>query len=352
MVELKDVYEENVTLVQSRPLVAAFFGGTSGIGHQTLRALAGAEAEHNGKGLRAYIVGRNAIAADEILAECRSLYPQGQYTFFKIDDLSLIRNVDRVCAEIFEAERKHGQNARIDYLMLSQGGSIFLPRTETKEGIDMTMSLMYYSRMRAIIQLLPLLLKSTLPSKVVSVYAAGMEAKFYPEDLSLRDLKLYSYGQARSHMVYMHTLFMEMLAEKYPDKLSLIHIFPGLVIGPTFYSSEFPLWFRIMFRVINPIFGRFLTVPRQESGARMVNLASSRYLPRSSNSPKSYQEGSVEVDTKGKPGSGVYSLGWKGENNFKPELYEEFDKDEMRKKVWDHTVKAFEVIEAGNMFTG
>jgi hypothetical protein len=117
--------------------------------------------------------------------------------------------------------------------------------------------------MRVIVQLLPLLLKSTLPARIVSVYAAGFEAKFYPEDLSLRDLKLYSYSQARSHMIYMHTLFMETVAQKYPDKLALTHIFPGLVIGPTFYSSEHPLWFRIMFRLLHPVLGRFITVPRQ-----------------------------------------------------------------------------------------
>lgn len=213
------------------------------------------------------------------------------------------------------------------------------------------MALMYYSRMRAMVQLLPLLLKSTLPARIVSVYAAGFEAKFYPDDLSLRDLKLYSYTQARSHMIYMHTLFMETLAEKYPDRLALTHIFPGLVIGPTFYSSEHPLWFRILFRVLHPILGRFIAVPRQESGARMMSLASSRYPARASDASKTYQQDSVAIGTDGKPGSGVYSLGWKGENNLKLSVYEKFDKNEMRKKVWDHTVKAFEVIEAGSVFT-
>lgn len=38
------------------------------------------------------------------------------------------------------------------------------------------------------------------------------------------------------------------------------------------------------------------------------------------------------------------------ENNLKSQVYEKFNKDEMRRKVWDHTVKAFEVIEAGDKF--
>lgn len=128
MVELAEVRQANATFVRSQPLVAVFFGGTSGIGHQSLRALAVAEAEHQGKGLRAYIVGRNATAAEEIIAECRGLYIQGKYEFLQIDDLSLIKNVDRVCAEIIRREQKESSDARIDYLMMSQGGSIWLPR--------------------------------------------------------------------------------------------------------------------------------------------------------------------------------------------------------------------------------
>jgi hypothetical protein len=212
------------------------------------------------------------------------------------------------------------------------------------------MSLMYYSRMRMIIKLLPLLLKSTLPARVVSVYAAGTEAKLFPEDLSLRDLTHYSYWQARSHMVYMHTLFMETLAEQHGGKLGLIHIFPGLVLGPGFQNPELPTWFRIVWRwVFVPLFGRLVTVPAKECGDRMLSLASPRYPPRQIDKSKS-QEG-VAIGTDGKPGSGVYSLNWNGETNLKMKAYEKINKDEMRKKVWDHTMKAFEVIEAGKVFT-
>lgn len=83
----------------------------------------------------------------------------------------------------------------------------------------------------------------------------------------------------------------------------------------------------------------------------MMSLASSRYPARPSGPSKVYREGSVAIGTDGKPGSGVYSLGWKGENNLNLSTYEKFDKDEMRRKVWDHTVKAFEVIEGEDKFT-
>jgi hypothetical protein len=212
------------------------------------------------------------------------------------------------------------------------------------------MSLMYYSRMRMIVKLLPLLLRSSLPAKVVSVYAAGLEAKLFPEDLSLRDPKHYSYSQARSHMVYMHTLFMETLAEQNSGKISLIHIFPGLVLGPGFQNPELPAWFRTLCHwVLIPLFGRLLTVKSEDCGDRMLSLASSRYPPPPSDKSKS-QEG-VAIGTDGKAGSGAYSLSSNGENNLNAKAYEKFNKDEMRKRVWEHTMKAFEVIEAGRVFT-
>ncbi|EXJ73682.1 uncharacterized protein A1O5_03444 [Cladophialophora psammophila CBS 110553] len=353
MVTLDVVRSLEVSLVQRQPLVAVFFGGTGGIGQFTLHALAAAEA-NGGKGLRAYIVGRNTKAAEAILADCRGIYPQGQFKFIKAEDLSLIRDVDRLCAEIIQLEEKESQEPRIDYLMVSQGGMIYLPRKDTKEGIDVTMSLMYYSRMRIITKLLPLLLNSRLPATVVSVYAAGIEGKLYPEDLSLRDLKRYAYNQARSHMCYMHVLFMETLAQQHPGKLALIHIFPGVVVGPGYHSPELPKWFRILFHwFLLPLFGRLLTVPPAECGERMLSLASDRYPPRpadSSQRGRGRDRGAV-VGTEGTPGSGVYSLTWNGENNLNAKAYEKINKEEMRKKVWDHTVRCFGVVEAGNVFT-
>jgi hypothetical protein len=66
MVDLKVARQSNFDLVRNRHLVAVFFGGTSGIGHYTLRALSRAS-ENGGKGFRAYIVGRKAKAAESIV---------------------------------------------------------------------------------------------------------------------------------------------------------------------------------------------------------------------------------------------------------------------------------------------
>jgi hypothetical protein len=230
---------------------------------------------------------------------------------------------------------------------------------DTKEGLDFTMSLMYYSRMRIITTLLPLLLKSTLPPTVVSVFAAGAENHLFPDDLSLRKVK-FKYDHARSHMCYMHCLFFEALAAQHPGKLSLIHIFPGLVIGPNFQSTELPLWFRLLFNgVVLPLFGWLITLKPAHCGQRMVSLAGGRYPPSPSASDASVTQAKGAsspaqqyiTGTDGKPGSGVYSLNWNDESNYPVKKYATVDKDAMRKKVWDHTMRAFEVIEKGGVFT-
>lgn len=77
----------------------------------------------------------------------------------------------------------------------------------------------------------------------------------------------------------------------------------------------------------------------------MVSFASERYPAQEVAGTKD-----VAVGTDGKLGSGVYAVDEHGENNVNSKAYEKFDKDEMRVKVWEHTVKAFEVIEAGKVF--
>jgi hypothetical protein len=127
MVKLDAVRASNTSLVQSQPLVAVFFGGTSGIAHYTLQAFS-TTISHGSKIFRVYIVGRNVKRAEDIISECRGISPHGQFKFVKADDLSLIQNVDRACADVSQLEEKEDHDPRIDYLMMSQGGSIFLPR--------------------------------------------------------------------------------------------------------------------------------------------------------------------------------------------------------------------------------
>ncbi len=72
MVQIDVVRSCISTLVKSQPLVTVFVGGTSGIGQYAIRALA-ATHSNQGKGLRVYIVGRNAEATEKTVADCLRL---------------------------------------------------------------------------------------------------------------------------------------------------------------------------------------------------------------------------------------------------------------------------------------
>ena len=232
---------------------------------------------------------------------------------------------------------------------------------ETKEGLDTSMSQLYYSRMRFIIKLLPLLLASPLPAHVVSVYAAGKEEKISPEDLSLRTPGQYGQANVRSHVAYMTTLFMEKLAEQNPGHLSLIHIFPGLVFGDAFSSAGLPTWFKIAFRLSEP-FVRPFTVPIEENGQRILFLATPRYPARQATingtatdlDKKSLTDGAIEMalGTDGNRGSGAYACDQNGETIPPKSTYKKLREEGLAGKVWEHTMKAFADIEAGGVFTG
>ncbi len=121
MVRLEVVRSCNTALLKSKPFVAVFFGGTAGIGECGVRSLASTHGSE-GKGLRVYIVGRNQEAAANTIAHCLEVCPTGHFQFVPAKDLSLMRDIDRVCAEIISEERKaSGETAKIDFLCLSQG---------------------------------------------------------------------------------------------------------------------------------------------------------------------------------------------------------------------------------------
>jgi hypothetical protein len=123
MVALNLVKSSNAALVASQPLVAVFFGGTSGIGSHTIKTLAGIHGK-GGRGLRAYVIGRSTEAAEEILSDCRKVCPSGHFQFIRAPNLALMKDVDVVCAELTKTEeeeaRKTGDTPRIDILVMSQ----------------------------------------------------------------------------------------------------------------------------------------------------------------------------------------------------------------------------------------
>jgi hypothetical protein len=137
MIDMDTVHSIDQDLVQRQSLVAVFSGGSGGIGALSLKALASTAGKVDGKDLRAYIIGRSASAAQETIMECQVFCPKGQYHFIKIEDYALINNVDAACEELVKAETQNAALAnepvRIDYLMLSHGGALFLPKKGLSE---------------------------------------------------------------------------------------------------------------------------------------------------------------------------------------------------------------------------
>ena len=144
-----------------------------------------------------------------VIAECQELCPTGQFRFVKANDLTLLKDVDRVCEMIKRMEEEEmrkeerGRSQELIYLLwrmlillLRNGNVCFFVLDwvgrwmaadgwiETTEGLDALLSLLYYSRMRFIISLIPLLLflSWALPTgaHVVSVFGPGREISSSP----------------------------------------------------------------------------------------------------------------------------------------------------------------------------
>ncbi|KAJ7882594.1 hypothetical protein B0H14DRAFT_3082489 [Mycena olivaceomarginata] len=97
-------------------------------------------------------------------------------------------------------------------------------------GLEPSMSTRYYSPLRAVQQLLPLLNAAPSP-RVISVLAGGHEAQMNEADLDLRDSANWSYWNAAVHAATMCTLSLERLACGNPG-LSVVHWHPGAVATP------------------------------------------------------------------------------------------------------------------------
>jgi NAD(P)-dependent dehydrogenase (short-subunit alcohol dehydrogenase family) len=113
------------------PLVVALTGGTTGIGSYVAKALASTFADQGSK-LRVYIVGRNTVRAEAVIAEGQRLSPGSEWRFIKASDLALIGDVDQACADIIRQETEapfHGGPTRLDLLYMSHCYPILKERT-------------------------------------------------------------------------------------------------------------------------------------------------------------------------------------------------------------------------------
>jgi hypothetical protein len=209
----------------------------------------------------------------------------------------------------------------------------------TQEGLDAFITTVYYARIRFIMQLLPLLTASPLAGRVISVYAGSFEDGTKPGEFPVGcpSDSVYGINSVRKHAVFMKTFLFEELAEKYAGKLSLVHIYPGLVDGPAFSSPDLPTWFRIVWTVLKPVLRLYMTAP-ETCGQIMVYLGTPHFPARgATNDAKDLARSS-----QGEIGGGSYSVGQRADSQ-KGIMYEKVRKDGMGKKIWDHTM---EILDA------
>ncbi|KAK3693038.1 hypothetical protein B0T22DRAFT_448846 [Podospora appendiculata] len=321
MVDLQFVRGHNSALKAQTPgLVAVFTGATKGIGAATAQALI--------KLLNTptiYIVGRSeekfSISQQPHLQALNS----GARIVFIRADITLLREVDRVCALIATAEKK------VDLLFMSPG---FVPVNGphyTDEKIDKCMSLSHYGRIRFITNLVPLLSTSPGP-RVLSVLAGGAERCLWVNDLSLASN--YSMLAAIDHMTALHTLSLAHLAAQNPS-VSFVHAHPGFVgtdVVADAFGSLAPGVFGALTRVVGrvfvvPVFRAFMAMAVEESGERQAFHATSGRYPSASASISAPEMlgGLYLVDSLGE-----LSANWK--------LLRGWVHQGLVGKVWDHTV--------------
>ncbi|KAB8203414.1 short chain dehydrogenase [Aspergillus parasiticus SU-1] len=330
MVGINEVRKSNAALhAREGDFVAVFVGGTSGIGEATAKELAKAI-----KKPTIHLVGRNQAAGSRILEELKSANPDGTFHFIQ-SDVSLLRNVDEACSEIKQKEKA------IDLLFLSTG-HLAASKQNTSEGLENNHALRYYSRMRFVHNLLPLLSASKAPARVVSVLAGGQEGKIEEDNLDLQ--KSWTIMKAGMYAATLNSLAAEHLATLYPS-ISFVHVFPGIV--------RTPLMNRTMGSIAGSIvsfLSRPMSISPQESGERHVFISTSAaYPPAAPEDPTNAGVPLVEgvktsVASTGKIGGGSYILNYDGANAAKERLMSGYRAENFPKKIWAHTLETFKKV--------
>ncbi|EUC37257.1 hypothetical protein COCCADRAFT_1841 [Bipolaris zeicola 26-R-13] len=335
MPDVETIRSSIAQLPDGPPLVVALIGGTSGIGSYVAQTFASTFAGHGAK-LRVYLVGRNAERAERLMQSGRETSAGSEWRFIRAKNLALMSEVDAVSEEIIRQEEAGafaGGPPRLDALYMSSALSPLAPSPLTEEGIDSQMSLLYYSRIRFIQNLSGLLRASPTTAHVISIFAGSVEDQIKAGEVPIGapEAAIYSVTEVRKRTCFMKTFIFELLAEQHEGKISFVHIYPGLVDGPTFLSEENPLWFRILWRVLKPLASWYMTSP-EVCGQVMVSLSTGRYPAKGT-----LAGDKVAFSSQREMGGGAYAVGQRGDER-KEVSWAKARRDDTAKKVWEHTM--------------
>lgn len=202
---------------------------------------------------------------------------------------------------------------------------------DTAEGLDHLFALRYYSRMRFVQNLLPLLEEGH--GRAVSIFGGGFEGSIDPTNLDLKTN--YNVLSCALHSVTMTSLAMEHLAAS-SKKTSFVHCFPGIV-GTNIYTNSFPAPIAAVYNYgMWPLMYPF-SVNLSESGERHLFHATSPSYSSLSGPLGESSPAGVALGSDGKPGSGSYLLNWKGDAKASNKTMQKYRQDGTREAVWKHT---------------
>ncbi|KAF2965220.1 hypothetical protein GQX73_g8356 [Xylaria multiplex] len=387
MVTLSDVIASNERIPSALPsgLVAVFVGGTSGVGEYTLKAFA-----RYARAPKAIIIGRSQEAADRILNECRQLKPDGHFEFIRAD-VSLLKNVDDVCRQIkekvsvinilFESQGSlafhSGKLACVQSYFhvspivfiykspeqLSEGNEQTLIGAfakchrstiiETDDGLPTAFALGIHSRLRFIVNLLPLLQRADSLRRVVSVGAATCEGAIDLNNIPGRGFSLMKW---RDQVASVATLMLEEAQRRAPD-VAFVHTVPGVVESGIMRDVQPTLRLSIIIG-ISRLLAPLINVPPTECGERHIFVATSAAFAPGDG----MGHAGVPLDgippvasrgTNGRTGSGMYSLSQKNDpaTPKTEEVLRRLREDGTAQKVWDSIVADFKRITGSEVAT-
>lgn len=329
MVSLSAVRAHNSSL-SSLPsnFVAVFVGGTSGIGLFTARQLVLSTPSPT-----IYLIGRNATEASRITSELQTLNPLSRVSFVQ-KDISLLRNVDAACAEIAQKEKA------INLLFMTCGYLTLKGRDPTPEGLDRKFALHYYTRVRFIHQLGPLLTHAAEVDKTLSREVSvldprnGLGAPPNWDDLSLKTT--FSLKNCALHTGVMGNLALYKFSQQMPGT-GFVHAFPGLV--DTGALRELPRGLHWLARPLMLLAKPFF-VSHKESGERHLFAATA---PRLGGQEVEKGAGAV-TGSDGVVGSGSYLLNWDGEVFSDTPKAKSMREEGGVDKVWKHIEEVFRKV--------
>lgn len=201
------------------------------------------------------------------------------------------------------------------------------------------MTTRYYSRVRAIQLLLPLLNRSQNPC-VTNILAGGEEGPLLEDDLDLALPGNYSLGKAAVHSCTMLTLTLERFASENP-RITFVHAFPGLTATPLLTRGSSGILGFLLRWVIAPLVGLFASNVDDVGARALFYSTNARYsVAEYSNLTTPVSDG---LSRASKTERGVFLVGAKGETPQNDEVLRDL-RDKSAEKVWKHTTEVFDRV--------